>query len=188
MTSFEVTDPTLRHALLNHFIERIDDKELLEALMKDGLSATLADHLRYRATPAEVRRAAAVTSTLFTLHFDDESLMSSFSRIKRFAEDERIKDYLSRHGASVELLSRWFSLSKQEANALRDTFGPLRAAGRPKLPEIEVRDSIHAAWAALPAELPEREAFYTLHQKFPDVSVATLYQVVYEHHDGPTHR
>ena len=54
-------------------------------------------------------------------------------------------------------------------------------------------DRRHRPWvkvncAALPAELPEREAFYTLHQKFPDVSVATLYQVVYEHHDGPTHR
>ena len=57
MTSFEVTDPTLRHALLNHFIERIDDKELLEALMKDGLSATLADHLVGLGRSPDVRAA-----------------------------------------------------------------------------------------------------------------------------------
>lgn len=180
--NFEVTDRTLKQALLTHFIERIENEPaLMEQLLLDGVSGSLIDHLRYRATPSDVRRAVLFKLPTFKLQFDDHALMSCFEQIARVMRDEQVKEYLARNGASTELLASWFSMSKADASALRDALGPVRAGGRPKLPEFDVRDAIHAAWVAIPANRPEREAYFELHQQFADITVATLHQVVHEH-------
>ena len=180
--SFEVTDRTLKQALLTHFIERIEtEPDLLEQLLLDGVSGSLIDHLRYRASPSDLRRVVSFKSSVFNLQFDDRALMACFETIARYMRDEEIKEYLASNGASTELLASWFSMSKADANALRDALGPLRAGGRPKLPDLDVRDAIHAAWVAIPANRLEREAYYELHHQFADIPVATLHQVVHEH-------
>ena len=186
--SFDVTDRMLKQSLLNHFIERLEtEPALMEQLLQRGVSGSLIDHLRYRVTPSEVRRA--VKSSTFTLHCDDHALMACFEMLARVIRDEQIKEYLTRNGASTEQLAGWFSMSKADANALRDALGPQRAGGRPKLPDLNVRDAIHAAWVAIPASRAEREAYHELHQQFPDIPVATLHQVVHEHDSAsPTAR
>jgi hypothetical protein len=188
--SFEVTDGTLKQALLTHFIERIEtEPALMEQLLVDGVSPSLIDHLRYHATPFEVRRAVSFKSNVFKLQLDDHALMASLETTTRVKRDEQIKEYLASNGASTEQLASWFTMSKAEANALRDALGPLRAGGRPKLPDLDVRDAIHAAWVAIPANRAEREAYYELHQQFAEIPVATLHQVVHEHDSAsPTAR
>lgn len=179
--SFEVTDPMLKQALLTHFVHQIEARpERMDELLVSGVSGELIDHLRSRATLAELCRVAAISRPAFTVMFDDRALLICFEQTARFMRDEQIKEYLARNGASNERLANWFSLSRSDADALRSALAPARPSGRPRLPDVRVRDAIHSAWAEIPSGRLEREAYYELHQQFSDLSIDALYQVVHE--------
>ena len=180
--SFEVNDPTLKQALLAHFVKQIETQpEAMEQLLMAGVSGELIDHLRYHATVSELGHVASFSRPSFTVHFDDNGLMACFNQLAKVLRDEQIKEYLAQHGASIDQLATWFSISKPEASSLREALGHVRTGGRPKLPAVAVRDAIHAAWAEIPPGRPEREAYHELHRQFAGFTVAALHQVVHEH-------
>lgn len=183
---FEVKDPVLNQALLTHYLQQIESGPgCMDRLLVSGASGDLIDHLRSRATVSELCRVASFSRPVFTVSFDDKALMARFEQNARIMHDEQIKEYLARNGASTQMLSSWFSLSRSEADALRTAVAPARTAGRPRLPDVDVRDEIHAAWAQIPSRRPEREAYYELHQQFKDITVTALYQVIHEHDITP---
>jgi Protein of unknown function (DUF2857) len=183
---FDVVDPTLRQALLAHLVQRMEaNPEFLDELLVNGVSAEMLDHLRSRATLSDLSRVASANRACFRVSFDDRQLMATFEQTGRQVRDEQLKEYLARHGASVEMLSTWFCLSRAEVDALRTLLGHGRVVGRPRLPELKVRDAIHASWATVSNGRPEREAYFELHQLFKDLSVSALYQVVHEHDPSP---
>jgi len=182
MATFEVKDPALKQSLLAHFVQQIESMpECMDELLLNGASGDLIDHLRSKATLSELGRVVAFNRPAFSVTFDDRMLMGCFDQLARIMRDEQIKEYLARNGASTDLLATWFSLSRADADALRSALATSRPAGRPRLPNLDVRDAIHEAWARLPSELPEREAYVELHALFPQLTVAVLYQVVHEH-------
>lgn len=180
--NFEINDPTLKLALLTHLVQQIESSPgSLDQLLVSGVSGDLIDHLRSKATVSDLCRVAMFNRPNFVVSFDDPGLMACFEQLARVLRDEQLKEYLARNGASTELLSSWFSLSISDAHALRAALAPARTSGRPKLPEVPVRDAIHAAWANLPTGLSEREAYFDLHQQFGDISITALHQVIHEH-------
>lgn len=182
MATFDVKDPTLKQALLAHFVQQIESMpECMDELLLNGASGDLIDHLRAKATLSELGRVVSFSRPTFSVTFDDRMLMGSFDQLARIMRDEQVKEYLARNGASTDLLAAWFSLSKADADALRAALALSRPAGRPRLPELHVRDAIHEAWAQLPSGRPEREAYMELHGMFPTLTIAALYQVVHEH-------
>jgi len=186
MATFELTNPTLILALLSQFVEQIDTVPgFMDQMLSHGVPGELIDRLRSRATLSGMRRLAGFRRLHFNVSFDDHALMASLDRVDRMMDDDTIKEYLARNGASTELLCAWFSLSKSEAGALRDALQQdRRTPGRPRLPDLDVRDAIHAAWTQIPTDRSEREAFYELHQQFPSLTVSVLHQVVHEHDVG----
>jgi hypothetical protein len=178
---FEVTDPLLKQMLLLHFVQQIEQPEQMDRQILAGVSMDLIDHLRANATISEMLRLAAVNRPVFEISFDDVALMGSFGQLDRIQADAEMREYLGRHGATIDQLADWFRMSRGEARALRDHLSPKSAAGRPKLPPIDQREDIHRAWASTPAGTPEREAYYLLHQQFPTTTIAVLHQVVHEH-------
>lgn len=183
----EADDPVLRQLLLLHLVRKLEQSaEYFDELLLQGVSGELIDLLRSRTTLTELTRIAATRWPAMTVSFDDASLLACFDSMRRTRRDEEIKEYLARNGASTELLAQWFTLARSEADELRRRLSPARQPGRPRLPDPDSRDAIHAAWAELPAGQSEREAYVALHQQFLQLSVSTLYQVIHEHDPVPS--
>ena len=182
MATFEVKGPTRKQSLPAHFVQQIESMpECMDELLLNGASGDLIDHLRAKATLSELGRVVSFNRPAFSVAFDDRMLMMGcFDQLARIVRDEQVKEYLARNGASTDLLVMWFSLTREDADALRSALAMSRPAGRPRLPDLHVSDAIHEAWARLPSELPEREAYVDLHALFPQLTIAALYQVVHE--------
>lgn len=180
-----ISDPTLKQALLAHLVQQLESNpECLDQMIMSGVSGSLIDHLRSRATAAELCRVSGFSRPDFTLTFDDKALMSCFEQSARVMRDEQVKEYLARNGATTEQLSTWYSMARSDADALRIALASNRSVGRPRLPPSDIRDAIQAAWCAIASpEKSERDSYFELHHKFPDLNINALYQVVHEHDD-----
>jgi hypothetical protein len=183
----DVREPLIDQVLLMALIKQINNKqEGMDRLLESGVPGELIDRLRVKVTMADVdRMGSAHCADIFAIAFNPVALETYLDNSERRKRDEQIKEYLAQHGASTELLCKWFSLPRSEADALRAAMAPLMPPGRPKLPGIKLRDQIHAAWPQISRGHPEREAYYELHQRFSSVGVASLYQTIIEHDPKP---
>lgn len=182
MIEYIVTDPRLREQLMIHFIQRIENEPgLMEAAIVDGASPDLIDYLRGNVRLGILGQVAAHNRPDFVCRVDTHALMAAFRQVHAYLAEERTKEALVVAGATTEQLVRWFKMKKEDAIALRNHFFLSRAGGRPKLPDVQVRDEIHHAWAQLADTLPERDAYLALHRQFAEFTVGALWQVVHEH-------
>jgi hypothetical protein len=182
-------EPWIARAMVINLVDQMTNKlDGMDRLLDSGVPSELLDQLRSTLTLAEMSRMAPSTWTnVFEVTINPTALKAALDCMRRIIRDEKMKEYLAQHGASSELLCKWFSLSRSEADELRAAM-KLLSPGRTKLPDIEVRDKIHAAWRHIRQVSPglsEREAYCELHQRFSSVSVASLYLTIIEHDPVP---
>jgi len=100
--------------------------------------------------------------------------------------DIALKEYFVIGGAAPELMTKLFKLTSVQIRQLREVLCPAGEqplGGRPRLPEIAIRESIQMDWAKLAKEQPQdslRERLYQLHLIHSDISINSLWAVLNE--------
>jgi hypothetical protein len=180
-TNFLLQSPELAVAVIAHFMRRLADEDFFDAAIRSGASPELLDVLRSQARLDETLRAFTHPGAI-AVAIDETRALRDLRRTMRATETDVRMEYLARNGATVDQLTRWYSLSSQQARDLREGLGVAAKVGRPCRPaDVKLRDQIHAAWALTADGAAERDAYFTLHQQFPECSVAALANVVREH-------
>lgn len=190
MSTVPIYDAEVRWTVLKYFVGLIEIGEI-EPLLQCGMSSELLEALRTRSM-ADISRIAKDTSIGFEIKINAPQFNSAFVRLDEIMRDQQMLEYYIQHQLPSALLARMFKKHSRELRDMRAALcGPEReTVGRPSLPDIDVREAIHAAWNEIGKTVPERRQFYELHQRFPDHPLNQLWSVVNEFGDmnPPTSR
>jgi hypothetical protein len=185
-----IDDAEVRWVLIKYLAGLIDAGHI-EPLIQGGLSPELLDALRNRRM-RDITRIAQDPSIGFYVKVDSQRLITAFLRLDAVVRDKELLEYFVTHGAPAKLLTRFFRASGQELRAMRSMLSSaaMERGGRPNMPDLSVREHIHATWSALQASVTdpsqrkaERERLYALSQRFPDYLIGPLWTVVNEFGD-----
>lgn len=166
-----ISDPALKRALLQHLLEQE------QTSIPDDL-ANFLNELRTR--PLRDFLALTNARTLRVSIFLG-GVASSLQHLETRNDEEALLQYFVKSGASRKMLQRFFSISAEQAGRLCRAAGNL--GGRPRLPDINERDRIHAAWHRLqedPSLISLRDRMYALHQQFTSQPLKALEAVLNE--------
>lgn len=181
MAAVPINDAEFRFNVLRYLVCEVDAGQVPE-LLNYGLSMEALEALRH-CSMRDITRIAQDSSIPLELHIDSGKLTTAFQRLHTVMRERELLEYYVRHQMPSALLARLFKLN---AKALREMRVALRgtandAQGRPSLPPLEAREAIHAAWEdIMRREHVERERYFALHQRFPDFTIAALWQVLNE--------
>lgn len=178
-------NPQLIYLVLTEVIRVIDTDHGLDQLLSEGLSPELIDKLRRR----DARDLLDLSSKLthVSVNLSSREMLQQLDGIDRRRRDDEMCEYFVKHGAQKSLINKLFKRTPEEIRRLRELVGG-GSIGRTKLPkDYGTRDHIHVVWHHIkensnPAE-NLRDWLYSLHQKFPDYSIDTLYSTVKEFED-----
>ena len=181
-------DPHQRLLALSVLLSRLEagePGELAEAA-ETGLSGRLVSRLLdLRAT--EVIRLARIKHLRIGIRLDPTSLEYALRILDRLNAEFRLLERCIAHQAPRALLAEAFG--PQAVNlAIRHRLrhGGEAPHGRPRLPDPDTRDRIHARWHALQATaLHPAERYLVLAQDYPGFNLASLHAVVHEFKSRP---
>ncbi len=180
-TSIPVKDFATRVSLIGQFVSHLEtvDPGQLAQLVAAGLSPEALERLR-NLTLSEAARFASGHMGL-SIHIDFHQLAVDLGRVDRTKSDREQYESFVRRGASVRLVAKLFSLA--EAEVRRDRKQSRAASltvGRPRLPDDDTRDDVKQAWQAMVSNplLGERERWWSLACRFPDLSIISLEAIV----------
>jgi len=175
----------LRTMILMHLVEMAARGDI-EGLAESGLPYEEIDKLRQMSSE-DIMSLAGNTYPLITLQIRPETLHMASKSISMIKEKTRTLKYFVDNGASSQMIKRFFRTDNLEIKNLRkQSSSPLSkelALGRPKLPDEDGRDQIHDAWTKIRASNPngdEKVLYILLHEKFPNLTLATLDAVINE--------
>jgi len=179
----EIKDPVLKRLLLEHLVEQMDQGHL-DPLLEAGVWPELLDTLRERPARDLINASQMDLKLRFTL--DCSGVVDAFNRLDAVKRDIALKEYFVIGGAAPELMTKLFKLTSVQIRQLREVLCPAGEqplGGRPRLPEIAIRESIQMDWAKLAKEQPQdslRERLYQLHLLHSDISINSLWAVLNE--------
>ena len=178
----EIKDPVLKRLLLEHLIEQMEQGGL-DQLLESGVWPEVLDSLRQRTA----RDLLQVSIMDIKLGFDVDSagVMEAFTRLDAVRRDNELKEYFVIVGAAPQVMAKLFKLTADQIRVLRDVLctNDRPTGGRPRLPEIRVREQIHHSWCQLAQEQPEaslKERLYQMHQQHREIPINSLWAVLNE--------
>ena len=183
MGTVPVNDAEVRWAVLKYIAGMIELGEL-EPLLQSGMTGELLQALRTRSM-SDISRIANDSSIGIEIKIDARQLNTAFIRLDDIVRDQKLLEYYVTHQLPSGLLARMFKRNSSELREMRSALchSANEMVGRPSMPDVEVRERIHAAWDAICKEHPERQRFYELHQQFPEHPLNQLWSVVNEFGD-----
>lgn len=183
MDSIPVNDSEVRWTVLKYFVGLIDLGEI-EPLLQSGMTGDLLQALRTRSM-SDIARIAKDSSIGIEIKINAHQLNTAFLRLDDIVRDQQLLEYYVTHQLPSWLLAKMFRKSISELREMRAALcGPdHETVGRPSMPDVDVRERIHAAWDAICKAHPERQRFFELHQLFPDHQLNQLWSVVNEFGD-----
>lgn len=141
---------------------------------------------RLRSLPlGELARLSAIKHLRVGIQVDGDSLDYALRTLDRLSRESTLLERCVAHHAPRALLAELFG---PQAIALagrqRRQRGEQAPRGRPRLPDSQTRDSIHARWHALQASaLNPAERYLALAEAYPELSLTSLHAVVHEFDD-----
>lgn len=181
-----ITEPVIKTMLLTQLVKRIDDGGV-DDLLQAGFSPDFLDQIRR--VPSRDLVGIAAMPLQMRVSFDEQSALAMLRRLAVARRMSQLCEYFIVHGAPQQLMYDLFRLPASEFRRLREQLlSSDLHGGRARLPEITVRDAIHAYWHQLSQSDPlpsMRERIYQLHQKFPAFDIASLCQTLNEFGDEP---
>lgn len=182
MNSIPVDDAEVRWTVLRYFVGLIDLGEF-QPLLQSGMSNELLEALRTRSM-SDIARIAKDSSIGIEIKIDPRQLNTAFLRLDDIVRDQKLLEYYVTHQLPSALLARMFKRNSSELREMRASLCPEQeSVGRPSMPDIDVRERIHAAWDRIRKTHPERQQFYELHQLFLEHPLNQLWSVVNEFGD-----
>lgn len=183
MNAIPINDAEVRWTVLKYFVGLIELGDL-EPLLQGGMSGELLQALRTRSM-TDIARIAKDSSIGIEIKINARQLGTAFLRLDDIVRDKALLEYYVAHQLPSGLLARMFKKNSCELREMRSSLcdSAQEAVGRPSMPDVDVRERIHAAWAAITKTHPERQRFYELHQLFPDHQLNQLWSVVNEFGD-----
>lgn len=181
--AIQITDPSLKQAILAHFIDQIDHGGM-DKLLAAGVHPSFIDEIRTRPT-RDLGYAARHAEVRIEASIDAGRIMGCFMRIDDSRKAETLKEYFINHGASANLLREMFHVSKAEVFSLRQVLNSKsKGHGRTKLPPESIRDAIYSTWSSIKSEFVNeqaREQLYRLHQQFKAYNLSQLWASIDEY-------
>jgi hypothetical protein len=141
---------------------------------------------RLRSLPVgELARLAAIKHLRVGILVDGDSLDYALRTLDRLSRESTLLERCVAHHAPRALLAELFgSPAIALAGRQRRQRGEQAPRGRPRLPDAETRDSIHARWHALQdCNLKPAERYLALAEAYPEFTLASLHAVVHEFDD-----
>jgi hypothetical protein len=176
-----VTNVATRAAILQEIARRIEAADL-EELLTAGIDGETID--RFRALRnGDAQHLAGACAGLFAVVVDAARFRWLLDVAEERYRASELLEYFVQHGATLAMIRVLLRPARGMVESYFANLKPLRARGRPSLPDGRCRDRIHVAWADLRKEfpaLPERERLVELHRQFPSFTLATLYSVLNE--------
>jgi hypothetical protein len=166
-----ILDTQVRLVLLT-YLARDNADDLVVA----GVDSAQAERLR-RLSATDLNRVAAMRALQLWVVLDSHSLESSLNAIRLADQSKVLEAYFIQHGASVEMMRKFFKLARGTTLKRRREYGLSSATGPVRRPERMLCERIWRAWQSIP-ESSSRERYLRLHQAFPDQSIAVLAGVV----------
>ena len=184
MWQIQITDPTLKQAIMTHMIDRID-RGGMDDLLAAGVDPDFIDELRRRSVRdlGEISRSDQLQ---LGVQIDPSVTRTCLARLDMRRRDQELMESFIRMGATADLLHKLFRMSKADFHSYRRmlTQGDSGfSCGRTRqIPEAE-RDEIHRVWSKLTADGTRsfRDCFTELFKQYPDVHVNALYLAVREY-------
>lgn len=124
--------------------------------------------------------------------FDSEAMRHALQTMKRVQSTDEQLVYFLAHGATNGMLAELFHMSANAVKARRKLLEsgkhtPEGRRRRPPMPNETTREAVHHYWYALrkghESQAPKIHDYRSLHEKFPALSMGTLYAVVNEFED-----
>ena len=172
-----VTDAQVRLALLNHVVSRFAEAPA-QALHAAGLEPGHVARLR-RLSAVELGRLASIRDLAIGVKFDAETLNAALRAVAVASEARALEAHFVRHGASTQMMSTLFKMSRKVTLQRRRELAAWRPGGRVRLPDYATRERIFKAWLRI-HDPSHRLRYYRLHQAFPHLALAVLEAVVRE--------
>lgn len=178
----EIKDPVLKRLLMEHLIEQMEQGEL-DTLLECGVWPEVLDSLRQRTARDLLQISTMDIKLCFTI--DSAGVQDAITRLDAVRRDNELKEYFVIAGASPDVMAKLFKLTADQIRVLRDVLctNDRPTGGRPRLPEIRVREQIHHSWCQLAQDQPEaslRERLYQMHQQHRDMPINSLWAVLNE--------
>ena len=174
------SDSAARLMALTRVVAAVEasDTQTVAQLVGAGISPALLERLRSMSLGDAVRFAGAECG--LSLAIDARVMTAQISRLDRAKSDRETMEYLVRNGASPRLLTQLFALTQTDARRMRQTLAPeIAAGGRPRQPTVDQREEIEIVWAQIKAQQScPRARIRELHQRFPDLPIASLELVI----------
>ncbi|MES2353102.1 MAG: STY4526/YPO1902 family pathogenicity island replication protein [Pseudomonadota bacterium] len=181
LAMFPVNDVSARSVLLQEISRRIEKTQINE-LQTSGLDVPTIDRLR--ALPYGTAICLAdLAADLFFVGIDTGRLHLLLDAMEERNRAAALLEYYVEHGATLTMIRALLRPRKDVLAAYIEKLCGALPRGRPSLPEVTIRDRIHAVWAEIQKskfDLPERERLVELHRAFSVYSMATLYSVLNE--------
>ncbi|MGT2452335.1 STY4526/YPO1902 family pathogenicity island replication protein [Cupriavidus basilensis] len=183
MSLIQISSPNLRVMVILQLMEHLE-RGNLAPLVQAGLDPAQIDQLRALQS-ADIVRLGQMDQPVIGVLVDPDGLDLAFSTLRARAEQEELLFYFVANRASIAMLRRFFTLSRDMIDGYRASYASERRVGRPSLPDADTREEIHRSWAALRESTDLRVRYRKLHQQFHAYSLETLYAVVNEAGEQP---
>jgi hypothetical protein len=170
-----VLDRQLRFLLLTHIASRI---VVGASLPGDWPGLSREDIRRLGELSAqELLWLAATRDLRIDVEVDAQALLRALKIMPLIEEAEWLKSYFLDHGASWQIMRDLFKIRRKLVHRRRREVGAWCPPGRLRLPDDATREQIWLAWETI-EETDLRLRYYRLHQRFPDLLIRVLEEVL----------
>lgn len=172
-------DENLRFLALTMLLSRLEHGDLV-ALREAGMNDSQMQRLRTMRV-SEMVRLCSIKSLKIGIAVDEGSLDHAMQMVHRISEELLLlEQFLARH-APLSMLTELFGVQSGDLALHRKILCKQPKRGRPALPDQDLRDRIHMQWHDLKRQdMHEAQRYLALSERFPELSMATLYAVVNE--------
>jgi len=172
-------DENLRFMALTMLLSRLEHGDLA-ALREAGMNDSQMQRLR--TMPAsEMVRLCSIKSLKIGIAVDEASLDHAIQTVNRVGEELRLLETFMERHAPLSMLTELFGVQSGDLTMHREILCENPKRGRPALPDHDIRDRIHMQWHDLKRQdMHEAQRYLKLSERFPELSMATLYAVVNE--------
>jgi len=180
MIKLNIKDPAIRTLIIETLLDQADNN--IDGLISQGVDPIWIENLRHLSSRDSIR-ASHFQNVAIEVTINEKQLVHAFMQVADERRVRQLKEYFVRHGASVNMICKMFKMSSKEAKAAKALLSSTAKLGRPPMPSPYLREAIHQQWdmilKATPPQ-PAREHLFSLHQHFPEHTLATLWLVINE--------
>ena len=170
-----LVDAQVRLVLLNHLAVRLAEAQPSD-LHAAGIENEQLARLR-QLSALDLNRLAAMRDLTIGIAFDAVGLNAGLRAVALVNEAKALEAYFIRNGASWQMMSALFKISRKVTLKRRRECGAWRSSGRQPLPDNVTRERVFRAWRCI-EDSAMRVRYYRLHQMFQQIPIAVLEAVL----------